>query len=146
MGKECHPLENFIKITELTKKTGLSSRTLRYYEQVGLIRSVRPQFEAYRYYDDETVNRLEQIKILRKMQIPIKDILQIYQSNEISEIVNVFCRKIDEINKEVTALSELKNIINTFLQKMEEHGIKSVTAMPLLYEEMENQFKLMEQQ
>ncbi len=139
-------MENFIKITELTKKTGLSSRTLRYYEQVGLIRSVRPQFEAYRYYDDETVNRLEQIKILRKMQIPIKDILQIYQSNEISEIVNVFCRKIDEINKEVTALSELKNIINTFLQKMEEHGIKSVTAMPLLYEEMENQFQLMEQQ
>ena len=50
-----------VKITELTKQLGLSSRTLRYYEQVGLIASVRPQFETLRYYDDAAVQRLRQI-------------------------------------------------------------------------------------
>lgn len=134
---------DLMKITELTKKTGISSRTLRYYEQVGLIKSIRPQFEAYRYYDEETIERLEQIIILRKMQIPVKDIIRIYESDDISETVEVFCQKIHEINREITALSELKNIINTFLQKMIESGIQSITAVPLLYEEIENQFKLM---
>ena len=44
---------DFIKITEVTEKFGVSSRTLRYYEQVGLLKSERPSFEKYRYYDCE---------------------------------------------------------------------------------------------
>ena len=60
-----------IKITDLSTQLGLSSRTLRYYEETGLITSIRPQFEKYRYYDEQNVQRLRQIMVLRKMQIPI---------------------------------------------------------------------------
>lgn len=137
---------NLIKITDLTKQLGLSSRTLRYYEQVGLIGSVRPQFEAYRYYDEAAVERLRQIMILRKMQISVKDIIRIYESSEMSTIVEIFAGKINEIDKEVTALSDLKYIINSFLQKMVTNGIKKISALPLLYEEMEKQFGLIEEQ
>ena len=63
------------KITDLTNMLGISSRSLRYYEQVGLIQSVRLNFEKYRYYDRANVERLKQIMVLRKMQIPIKDIV-----------------------------------------------------------------------
>ena len=59
-----------IKITDLSTQLGLSSRTLRYYEEVGLITSVRPQFEKYRYYDEQNVQRLRQSMVLRAMQIP----------------------------------------------------------------------------
>lgn len=137
---------SLIKITDLTAQLGLSSRTLRYYEQVGLITSVRPQFETYRYYDEAAVGRLRQIIVLRKMQIPIKDIVRIYENQEMSTIVDVFVKKIDEIDGEVTALSELKRIINTFLQKMIKNGVRKISALPLLYEEMERQFELMEEQ
>jgi len=64
-----------IKITDLTTGLGLSSRSLRYYEQVGLIRSVRTDFDKYRSYDAENIERLKQIIVLRKMQIPIKDVV-----------------------------------------------------------------------
>ena len=94
-----------VKITDLTKQLGLSSRTLRYYEQVGLISSIRPQFETFRYYDEEAVERLRQIMILRKMQIPVKDIIRIYESPEMSTVVEVFAKKINEIDNEVVALS-----------------------------------------
>ena len=134
-----------VKITDLTKQLGLSSRTLRYYEQVGLITSTRPQFETFRYYDEVAVERLYQIMILRKMQIPVKDIIRIYESPEMSTVVEVFANKINEIDNEVTALSELKSIINTFLQKMVTSGIKKISALPLLYEEMEKQFELIEE-
>ncbi|MEA4833366.1 MAG: MerR family transcriptional regulator [Oscillospiraceae bacterium] len=130
---------NLIKITELSTEIGLSSRTLRYYEEAGLITSVRPQFEKYRFYDEQNVQRLRQIMVLRKMQIPIKDIVRIYESHEMSAITQVFVDKINEIDGEVTALSELKRIINEFLQKMIEKGIKQISALPLLYEEMDKQ-------
>ena len=47
-----------VKISDITAGLGISSRTLRYYEETGLIQSVRPQFEAYRYYDEENVERI----------------------------------------------------------------------------------------
>lgn len=56
---------DLIKITRVTEMFGVSSRTLRYYEQVGLLRSERPPFEKYRYYDSENINRLRQILVLR---------------------------------------------------------------------------------
>ncbi len=130
------------KITDLTTQLGLSSRTLRYYEQIGLIKSVRPQFEKYRFFNEREVERLRQIKVLRKMQIPIKDIIRIYESEDMSALVSVFVDKIHEIDSEVTALSELKDVINNFLQRMTESGIKKISALPLLYEEMDKQLEL----
>ena len=123
-----------IRITELTSQLGVSSRTLRYYEQVGLIHSVRPEFEAYRYYDEETVERLRQIMVLRKMQIPIKDIQRIYESQDMSVLVESFVERIHSIDREVTALSEMKRIVNNFLQAMLRNGITKISALPLLYE------------
>lgn len=134
-----------VKITDVTKKMGLSSRTLRYYEQVGLIESIRPRFEAYRYYDEEAMERLHQIIILRKMQISVKDIVRIYENPEMATVVSVFVDKIREIDREVTALSELKEIIHTFLQRMITSGVKKIAALPLLYEEMEKQITLREE-
>lgn len=133
-----------IKITDLSTQLGLSSRTLRYYEEAGLITSVRPQFEKYRYYDEQNVQRLRQIMVLRKMQIPIKDIVRIYDSRETLDITQVFVDRLSEIDREVTALSELKRIINDFLNKMIEKGIKHISALPLLYEEMDKQLTVRE--
>lgn len=133
-----------IKITDLGTQLGLSSRTLRYYEEAGLITSIRPQHEKYRYYDEQNVQRLRQIMVLRKMQIPIKDIVRIYDSREMADITQVFVDKLNEIDREVTALSELKRIINNFMHKMNEKGIKQITALPLLYEELDKQLTVRE--
>lgn len=135
---------DLIKITDLSNQLGLSSRTLRYYEEAGLIMSIRPQFEKYRYYDEQNVQRLRQIMVLRKMQIPIKDIVRIYDSREMLDITQVFVDKLNEIDRETTALSELKRIINDFLNKMIEKGIKHISALPLLYEEMDKQLTVRE--
>ena len=93
---------DLIKITDLSNQLGLSSRTLRYYEEAGLIMSIRPQFEKYRYYDEQNVQRLRQIMVLRKMQIPIKDIVRIYDSREMLDITQVFVDKLNEIDRETT--------------------------------------------
>ncbi len=130
---------DFIKITEVTEKFGVSSRTLRYYEQVGLLKSERPSFEKYRYYDCENINRLQQILVLRKMQIPIRDILRIYEYQDMETLVQSFVNRMEAIDSEINTLSQLKSYVNDFMKAMNEHGITQISALPLLYEKVEEE-------
>lgn len=130
------PERGAFKITDLTSKLGISSRSLCYYEQVGLIQSVCTKFEKYHYYDVENIERLKQIMVLRKMQISIQDIIRIYESDNMSTVVEVFVNRIYAIKKEENALAELKQIVSEFLQTMLQNGITKISALPLLYDEM----------
>ncbi|MBQ7338682.1 MAG: MerR family transcriptional regulator [Clostridia bacterium] len=136
---------NLICITDAVKLFGVSSKTLRYYESVGLIASVRPPFEKYRYYDMETIERLKQIMVLRKMKIPIKDIIRIYENADMSTVVEVFVNHINAIDEETNSLTELRRIVSEFLQNMMQNGITKISALPLLYEEMNKRLKIMDE-
>ena len=59
-------------ISEISRKMNISTRTPRYYEQIGLIESVKKEDYAYRTYDQTTVMRLQQIVVLRKAADTIK--------------------------------------------------------------------------
>lgn len=131
-----------IKITELTNQLEISSRSLRYYEQMGLIQSIRSEGEKYRTYDEANVERLKQVMVLRKMQMPIKDIIRIYESHDISVVVASFVNRIQAIDREMEALSELKRVVNEFLQAMLHEGVTKISALPILYEQMEKQLTL----
>lgn len=130
---------DLVKITDLVPQLGLTSRSLRYYEEVGLIQSVRLPGEKYRFFDEANIERLKQIIVLRKMMIPIKDILRIYERDDMSVVVEVFVERIHKIDREAAALSELKRITDEFLQVMLRNGVKKISALPLLYEALANQ-------
>ena len=74
-------MPTLIKIKDITTKYDITARTLRYYEEMGLITSTRSDDYAYRMYDENTANRLEQILILRKLNISIKDIQRIFSAS-----------------------------------------------------------------
>ncbi len=135
---------DLVKITDLTNTLGISSRSLRYYEQAGLIRSVRSDTEKYRYYDTGNIERLKQIMVLRKMQIPIKDIIRIYESEDMSVVVETFVNRIRAIDDEVDALAELRGVVNEFLQAMIQNGVTRISALPILYEKMEERLDTLE--
>lgn len=67
-----------IKIHEVSLKYDISARALKYYEDMGLIQSTKSDDYAYRLYDKIAIKRLEQILILRKLNIKIKDIQRIF--------------------------------------------------------------------
>jgi len=54
-------------INQVSKNYGVSARMLRYYEQVGLIKSSRKENHAYRVYDEATIKRLKFVIIMRKL-------------------------------------------------------------------------------
>ena len=109
-----------ITISEISKKMSLSTRTLRYYEQIGLIESIKKDDYAYRAYDEATVARLQQIIVLRKLRIPLKQIALILNSENTADIIDVFQQNLAEVDDEITALSTIREIINTFISRLNE--------------------------
>jgi len=73
-------MNELIKIREVATRYNISARTLRFYEDMGLITSTRSDDYAYRLYDENALKRLEQVLILRKLNVSIKDIQRIFNS------------------------------------------------------------------
>jgi DNA-binding transcriptional MerR regulator/predicted transcriptional regulator YdeE len=91
---------------------------LRYYEQNGLIESLRKEDYSYRVYDETALVRLKQIILLRKLRIPVKQICSILNNDDASIMIEIFKENVKEINKEINALSTIKSILNQFVEKL----------------------------
>lgn len=63
-----------MNIKEAEKATGLKKANIRYYEQEGLLEPKRNEQNNYRQYDQENVNTLIQIKVLRRLGATVQDI------------------------------------------------------------------------
>jgi DNA-binding transcriptional MerR regulator len=61
-------------IKDVARATGLTSRTLRHYEQIGLLRPSRVASNGYRFYGDAELSRLYRILSLRALEVPLADI------------------------------------------------------------------------
>ena len=61
-----------MRISEVTKTFNVTTRMLRYYDEIGLLPSTRKQDYAYRAYDESALRRLQQIIALRELRIPLK--------------------------------------------------------------------------
>jgi len=111
---------NLITISTISKKMNITTRTLRYYEQIGLIESVKKDDYAYRNYDEATVTRLQQILVLRKLRIPLRQIDLILKSENAAAIINAFQQNLAEVDDEITALSTIRDIIGKFISRLKE--------------------------
>lgn len=61
--------------------TGITRQNIRYYEKLNLLEPVRDPENAYRDYSNEDVRRLKLIKMLRMLDMPIKEIGQVLNGN-----------------------------------------------------------------
>lgn len=127
-------MDHFIKIKDVSDQYGITARTLRYYEDMGLIKSVRRDDYAYRLYDEFTIKRLEQILILRKLNISIKDIQLIFNAPSSEVVLDVLGKKAQNIDDEVALLHELKEIVLAFIRQIEQMDFSSNSDIKTLYE------------
>ena len=126
------------KIRDVSAKYDISARTLRYYEDMGLLTSTRSDDYAYRLYDDDNVQRLEQILILRKLNISIKDIRRIFDTSGSKVVLEVLGKKVHAIDEEVSLLHELKEIVLEFIRQIERSDFANESDVRLLYEKAKN--------
>ena len=64
-------------VKEVSKLTGVSVRTLHYYDAIGLLEPTKVTDAGYRMYDDTALSRLQNILLFRELQFPLKEIKEI---------------------------------------------------------------------
>lgn len=67
-----------MKINEVETLTGITKKNIRFYEEQGLIVPKRNAENGYREYGDEDVQTLLRIRLLRKLDVPIEEIRQMF--------------------------------------------------------------------
>ena len=127
-------MNELIKIKDVANEHNISARTLRYYEDMGLIESVRSEEYAYRMYDASEIKKLEQILILRKLNISIKDIKRIFSTTGSQVVLEVLGKKVEDIDGEVSLLNELKGIVLEFIRQIENSDFSKASDVKLLYD------------
>ena len=64
-------------VNEVSKLTGVSIRTLQYYDTIGLLKPSGYTESGYRLYDDTSLERLQQILLFKELEFPLKEIKEI---------------------------------------------------------------------
>lgn len=126
-------MNNLIKIKDVSSKYDITARTLRYYEDMGLLSSTRSDDYTYRMYDEMAIRRLEQILILRKLNISIKDIQRVFNTSGSAVVLEVLEKKVQNIDDEVALLHELKEIVLDFIREIEQVDFADKSDIKLLY-------------
>ncbi|GAB55496.1 HTH-type transcriptional regulator hmrR [Glaciecola punicea ACAM 611] len=83
-----------MKIKQLASFTGVSAKTIRYYEDIGLLPKAKRGGNGYRYYHEQDVTSLKFIRRCKELRIPLADIkrLVVVQGSG-----NAPCRQVDTI-------------------------------------------------
>lgn len=87
-----------LKIGELAARTGLTVRTLRHYDEVGLLRPRRRTAAGYRLYGADEVRRLQQIVSLRQLGLSLERIGACLDDDGMSliEVIDEHARRLRE--------------------------------------------------
>lgn len=67
-------------VKEVSNLTGISVRTLHYYDEIGLLKPSVLTEAGYRLYDDKALETLQQILFFRELDLPLKQIKLILEN------------------------------------------------------------------
>lgn len=88
-------------ISEVAKEFHVSTRMLRYYDEMGLLPSIRADGSQYRLYDADALERLRRILLLRSLRIPLRQIAEILQEPDSERTAAVFRECIAKFDAEI---------------------------------------------
>jgi len=103
-----------MKIGELSKLTGCSIQSIRYYEKEGLLSSIPRSEGNFRLYNDESVRQLIFIKRCRSLDISLSEINHLSSLKSIPEqncndVNKLFDKHLQQVDLKIEELEKLKN-------------------------------------
>ena len=108
-------------VNEVAKLTGVSIRTLQYYDSIGLLPPTDYSEAGYRLYDDTAMERLQQILLFRELEFPLKEIKMIVDAPDFDRD-KALEQQIELLNMKK---EHLENLI-TFARKVKTSGVNKM--------------------
>ncbi|MGG1397684.1 MerR family transcriptional regulator [Bacillus salipaludis] len=114
-------MKEYFTIGEVSKLFQVKIATLRYYDEIGLL---RPEFidekNNYRYYSTQQFERLNSIKYLRALDLPINEIIDFFNYREIDTLVELLKKQKEEVAKKKMELELIEARISRRLLQIED--------------------------
>ena len=104
---------NMMTVKEVSRITGISVRTLHYYDEIGLLSPTEKSEAGYRLYDDKALETLRQILFFREFDIPLKEIKAVmedpaFDKNEILRMQRkMLVRKKERMERLIASIDEI---------------------------------------
>jgi MerR family transcriptional regulator, copper efflux regulator len=114
-----------MNIGEAAERSGLPAKTIRYYEEVGLVRPAERRGNSYRQYDEAAVHRLRFVQRARGLGFSVeqcKGLLALYddQTRASADVKAIALEHIAEIDQRLAALAEMRATLAALAEKC--HG------------------------
>lgn len=111
------------QIKELAELSGVSPRTLRYYDEIGLLRPERDAENDYRIYQEEQVDRLQQILFYRQLGLGLEEIRRALDDPSYS--------REESLKSHLSALKQQKEQLEILIHTVEQslRAVKGEIAM-----------------
>jgi MerR family transcriptional regulator, repressor of the yfmOP operon len=106
-----HHEHAYLQIGEVAERTGVTQRTLRFYEEKGLLKPPTRMEGGFRLYSEEDVRRVEQIKQLQSLLgISLADIKAMVEADEVKLQIKAIYRKDAEISERRANILRVKEV------------------------------------
>ena len=119
-----------MKINEVEQRIGITKKNIRFYEDQGLLSPRRNKENGYREYSEEDVKALEQIKLLRKLGLPLEEI-RLMQSGK-STVADSMRRHLVTLEREKENLTQSEALCSRL--RLEEGTLADLDAGKILSE------------
>lgn len=139
-------------VKEISKITGISIRTLRYYDEIGLLKPARVTEAGYRLYDDQELEKLQGILFYKELEIPLSDIKKIMENPEydkqkaLAVQKSLLERKRNRLNGIIELIDDVMKGVNTMsFGAFTEEDVKKIIDHSLELQSQESLNAIIEQ-
>jgi MerR family copper efflux transcriptional regulator len=120
-----HDASDYVTIGEAALRSGMPPKTIRFYEQIGLIKPAQRLANHYRAYSEKDVHTLKFVHRARNLGFSLKDIqalLSLYRDRKRAsrDVKRLALQHIAEVDRKIAELSAIRNAIAGLAQKC--HG------------------------
>lgn len=127
-----------MKINEVEQAIGITKKNIRFYEQEGLLTPSRST-NGYREYSPEDVQTLQQIKLLRRLDIPIEEIKRLQNGNQ--TLGDCLERQLITLRRRLRNLEATESFCRNLLLESAKHTVLENLPVEQLLREIDNMEK-----
>lgn len=123
-----HSGQKLLKIGELAQQAGVTVRTIRYYEELGLLSPAQTSPGGFRLYTDADLRRLNFIKRFKNLDFPLEEILRLLSSSEgsqnkaekISTSLSILEKQLEQVENKIKEMDAIKQDIKEAIKLLHE--------------------------
>ena len=105
-------MKKYFSVGEAAKAVHATSETLRHYDRIGLVKpSRKDEWTGYRYYTEQDIVRLNTVRALQLMDLPLQEIKKVLEYDDLEKIVDFLARAEEKANEKIAALQYSKSKI-----------------------------------